>query len=53
MKRFLRLAGLGAVLALTAACGDDGPPMRPEPKVAPAPGVQVNGDARIGVVTSL
>ncbi len=53
MKHALRRAGLGLLLALTAACGVDGPPTRPDPDEVPAPGVQVSGDARFGVVTRL
>jgi len=39
-----------AILAL-AACGVDGPPVAPVAQVAPAPGVTVTGDARIGIRT--
>ncbi len=47
----MKFLPLIALLALTA-CGVDGPPVRPAPD-APAPGVTVSGDARIGVVTAL
>lgn len=54
--RMTRLAALGSALVLVAlaGCGVDGPPVRPGPQAnAPAPGVTVSGDARIGVVSSL
>jgi uncharacterized protein YggE len=51
MTRSLRLTALAALLALTAACGVDGPPTRPEP--APEPGLSVSGEAQIGVVSTL
>ncbi|MFD1794551.1 hypothetical protein ACFSC1_00985 [Paracoccus aurantiacus] len=43
-----------AILALLtlAACGVDGPPVRPDPETPP-PGLTVSGDARIGVATTL
>ena len=43
---------LPLIVLLLAACGVDGPPVRPEPET-PKPGVTVSGDARIGVVTAL
>ncbi|RCW82104.1 hypothetical protein [Paracoccus lutimaris] len=51
MTRSLRLTALAALLALSAACGVDGPPTRPEP--APEPGLTVSGEARVGVVSTL
>ena len=51
MTRSLRLTALAGLLALSAACGVDGPPTRPEP--APEPGLTVSGEARIGVVSTL
>ena len=51
MIRPLRLTALAGLLALSAACGVDGPPTRPEP--APEPGLTVSGEARIGVVSTL
>lgn len=50
--------GLALVLAL-AACGVDGPPTRPSaspterPEDRPEPGLQVSGEARLGVVSTL
>lgn len=44
------LAALGLLMAL-AACGVDGPPTRPSD--TPEPGLQVNGEARAGVVSTL
>lgn len=48
------LAVLGLVLAL-ASCGVDGPPTRPSdtPEDGPGPGLQVSGEARLGVVSTL
>jgi len=51
-----RLAGLLAVAALLAACGLEGPPIRPEPEPEPpadraerpGPGVTVSGSGYIG-----
>ncbi len=51
MTRPLRLTALAGLLALSAACGVDGPPTRPEP--APETGLTVSGEARIGVVSTL
>ena len=39
-----------AVLAALAGCGADGPPQRPSD--APANGIAVTGEARMGVVTN-
>ena len=39
-----------AVLATLAGCGADGPPERPSD--APANGIAVTGEARMGVVTN-
>jgi predicted small lipoprotein YifL len=39
-----------AVLATLAGCGADGPPQRPSD--APANGIAVTGEARMGVVTN-
>jgi predicted small lipoprotein YifL len=39
-----------AVLAALAGCGADGPPLRPSD--APASGIAVTGEARMGVVTN-
>jgi predicted small lipoprotein YifL len=39
-----------AVLATLAGCGADGPPQRPAD--APASGIAVTGEARMGVVTN-
>jgi predicted small lipoprotein YifL len=39
-----------AVLAILAGCGADGPPQRPSD--APANGIAVTGEARMGVVTN-
>ena len=39
-----------AVLATLAGCGADGPPQRPSD--APARGIAVTGEARMGVVTN-
>lgn len=37
-----------------AACGADGPPVRPSAAEAqPQDGVRISGDARIGIVTQL
>lgn len=41
-----------AVLAL-AACGVDGPPVRPSPKADQESGITISGDAYIGVRTEL
>ena len=43
-----RLAAL-ALAATLAACGADGPPLRPSD--APASGIVVTGEARMGVVS--
>jgi predicted small lipoprotein YifL len=43
-----RLAAL-ATLATLAGCGADGPPQRPSD--APASGIVVTGEARMGMVT--
>ena len=51
MIHSLRWTALAALLALSAGCGVDGPPTRPEP--APEPGLSVSGEARIGVVSTL
>lgn len=40
-----------AVVAALAACGVDGPPLSPAGD--PPPGVRIEGEARIGVVTSV
>lgn len=53
MMHPLRLTALAALLALTAACGVDGPPTRPEPAATPEPGLSVSGEARVGVVSIL
>ncbi|WP_374632942.1 hypothetical protein [Paracoccus sp. (in: a-proteobacteria)] len=53
MMHPLRLTALAALLALTAACGVDGPPTRPEPAATPEPGLSVSGEARVGVVSTL
>ena len=45
-----RLAVLGALAATLAGCGADGPPQRPPD--APASGISVTGEARMGVVTN-
>lgn len=39
--------------ALLAACGADGPPLRPDAAAAsaPGPGVSVTGEASLGVVS--
>ena len=48
MKTFLALAALLAA----ASCGVDGAPRRPAPETAaPASGITVSGDARIGIAT--
>ena len=52
MMHPLRWTALVALLAVTAACGVDGPPTRPEPAAAPEPGLSVSGEARIGVVST-
>lgn len=51
----LRWTALAALLALTAACGVDGPPTRPAPAedATPEPGLTVSGEARVGVVSRL
>jgi predicted small lipoprotein YifL len=45
-----RLAVLGALAATLAGCGADGPPQRPSD--APASGIAVTGEARMGVQTN-
>ncbi|CAM3185528.1 hypothetical protein SAMN04488021_12056 [Paracoccus aminovorans] len=50
MTHSLLLAALALMLATLAACGVDGAPTRPE---TPPPGLQVSGEARIGVVSKL
>ena len=45
-----RLAVFGALAATLAGCGADGPPQRPAD--APASGISVTGEARMGVVTN-
>ncbi|WP_431298092.1 hypothetical protein [Tabrizicola sp. BL-A-41-H6] len=42
---------IAALLAL-AACGADGPPEKPTRSTTPAPGVQITGEARVGVVSN-
>ncbi|WP_199260193.1 hypothetical protein [Paracoccus binzhouensis] len=51
MTHPLLLAAFALLLATLAACGVDGAPTRPDP--APEPGLQVSGEARIGVVSKL
>lgn len=48
----MRVLLMVAVAALTA-CGVDGPPERPAPRVEQQVGVSVTGDARIGMQASL
>jgi predicted small lipoprotein YifL len=45
-----RLAALAVLSAILAGCGADGPPQRPSD--APASGIAVTGEARMGVVTN-
>ncbi len=52
--RRTRLGIAAAALLTLAACGADGPPRAPEPAAAaPATGVSVSGEARIGVSGTL
>lgn len=51
MTQSILLAALALMLATLAACGVDGPPTRPDPVAQP--GVQISGEARIGVVSKL
>lgn len=50
MTQHLLFAALALLLATLAACGVDGAPTRPDPET---PGLQVSGEARIGVVSNL
>ncbi|WP_018000029.1 hypothetical protein [Paracoccus sp. N5] len=50
MTHSILIAALALMLATLAACGVDGAPTRPEPS---APGLQVSGEARIGVISDL
>jgi hypothetical protein len=50
MTQHLLLAAFALMLAALAACGVDGAPTRPEPT---RPGLQISGEARVGVVTKL
>lgn len=50
MTQPLLLAVFALLLATLAACGVDGAPTRPE---ATTPGVQISGEARVGVVSKL
>ena len=45
-----RLAALALLASTLAGCGADGPPQRPSE--APASGIAVTGEARMGVQTS-
>lgn len=51
MTQYMLFAGFALLLAALAGCGVDGPPTRPDD--TPPPGVQVSGEARIGVVSRL
>ncbi|SFA56393.1 hypothetical protein SAMN04487972_11518 [Paracoccus halophilus] len=51
MTRYAPLIALALVAAL-AGCGVDGPPTRPDTD-QPAPGLDISGEARIGVVSTL
>lgn len=55
MTHSILIAALALMLATLAACGVDGAPTRPEstrPEPT-APGLQVSGEARIGVISDL
>ncbi|UFM65079.1 hypothetical protein LOS78_15560 [Paracoccus sp. MA] len=51
MTQHLLLALFALMLATLAACGVDGPPTRPGP--AAESGLQISGEAQIGVVSKL
>lgn len=54
MTQSLLLAALALMLATLAGCGVDGAPTRPQSAVqTPEPGLQISGEARLGVVSTL
>ncbi|GEM_PF-392278 len=50
-EMMMRLISVFLCLAVLAACGADGAPIRPAKAEAVVPGLTVSGEARLGVAT--